>query len=77
VFTTEKLFPILDRFEADIANEAAMDRRRWGGGAYMDLHSGIAHVKQYITERREYVKIEINALRQNPQTSVEQQQRIR
>jgi spore coat protein H len=61
-FTAEKLYPVLDRFESDIAAEAAMDRQRWGGGSG-ELSDEIAQLKRYIQERRAYVKSELKTLR--------------
>jgi spore coat protein H len=61
-FTTEKLFPVLDRLESDIGPEAALDRRRWPG-PNEDLHSGIAEVKSYIERRRAYLQREMKQLR--------------
>jgi spore coat protein H len=61
-FTPEKLFPVLDRYEAEISPEAVLDRRRWGGGQG-DLRDGIAQVKRYIQERRAYVRTELPKLR--------------
>jgi len=61
-FTTEKLFPILDQFEADISPLASQDRARWSspvGG----LHAGIEEVKQVIQARREFLLREIARLR--------------
>ena len=62
-FTPEELFPVLDRWESEIAPEAELDRQRWGGGASEDLHSGIAQVKRYIEERRTYLLGELPNLR--------------
>ena len=62
-FTTEKLFPILDRLESEIDPEAILDRRRWSGPA--DLHSGIDEVKSYIKQRRAYLLSEVGKLRRN------------
>jgi hypothetical protein len=63
-FTPEKLFPLLDRWESEIAPEAALDRQCWGGGEYENLHSGIAQIKRYIQERRAYLLSELADLRQ-------------
>lgn len=57
-FTEAKLFPLLDRLESQIAEAAAMDRRRWPAPA-PDLHTGIAEVKDYIKRRRAFVRREI------------------
>ncbi len=62
-FTTEKLFPILDGFEADISAEAALDRARWPSPT-PDLHSGIAQVKNYIKRRRAFLMGEVARLRE-------------
>ncbi len=63
-FAAEKLFPVLDRFESEISPEAALDRRRWPGGVRADLHTGIAQIKQYINDRRAFVRRELANLRQ-------------
>jgi spore coat protein H len=60
-FTTEKLFPILDRFEASLAEDAALDRRRWSG-ASENLHSGMAEVKSVIQRRRAFLQAELKKL---------------
>jgi spore coat protein H len=62
VFTPARLFPILDRLEASIGDLCALDRQRWPGNAG-DLALGIQGVKQYIEQRREFLKPEISALR--------------
>ncbi|MEO8429156.1 MAG: CotH kinase family protein [Verrucomicrobiota bacterium] len=61
-FTKQKLFPVLDQFESQIAPEAARDRARWPG-ATADLHSGIAGVKSYIERRRSYLLREVARMR--------------
>jgi spore coat protein H len=61
-FTPEKLFPILDQFQADIAPEAEMDRRKWPGPAG-DFRHGIAEVKKFIERRRAYLLSELPRLR--------------
>ena len=63
-FTTEKLFPILDRLETDIAAEATLDRARWPSPT-SDLHTGIADVKNYIKHRRAYLLTEMGRLRED------------
>jgi spore coat protein CotH len=67
-FTTGKLFPVLDRFGADIQTEAALDRRAWGGGGG-NVQSEIAQVKSYIQERRAYLLKELATFRENPPAS--------
>lgn len=62
-FTTAKLFPVLDKLEADIAPAAELDRLRWPGPAG-DLHDGIAGVKSFIERRRAFLQAEIPKLRQ-------------
>lgn len=65
-FTAAKLFPLLDRYEAELGPEVALDRQRWGGGDG-DLHRGLAGVKTYIEQRRVYVLGELPKLRwRNP-----------
>jgi spore coat protein CotH len=61
-FTREKLFPILDRLESEIAPEAALDRERWPSGN-PNVHRGIVQVKSYIKERKAYLLSEVAALR--------------
>ena len=61
-FTKQKLFPILDQFESQIAPEAALDRARWPGPTG-NLHSGIAEVKSYIERRRTYLLREVARVR--------------
>jgi spore coat protein H len=60
-FTAEKLFPILDQFESQLAEDAVRDRRRWRGAN--GLHSGIAEVKSVIERRRTFVRRELTRLR--------------
>jgi len=61
-FTPEKLFPILEQLQADIAPEATMDRRKWPAPA-PDFRDGIAQVKQFIERRRAYLLNELPQLR--------------
>ena len=61
-FTPAKLFPLLDRYEAQLAGEAPRDQKRWGGAA-VNLHQGIADVKRFIERRRRFVQDEIKRLR--------------
>jgi len=58
-FTEEKLYPILDRWESAIAADVAQDRKRRPNPGADDLHTGIAGVKKYITDRRAYFSREI------------------
>ncbi len=58
-FTKEKLFPLLDRWEAEISADVALDRQRWPNRAGNNLHSGIVGVKTFIEERREFLLREI------------------
>jgi hypothetical protein len=60
-FTTEKLFPLLDRLESDITSIAALDRRLWPSGT-PSLHSGIAQLKAYIQRRRAFLREELTKL---------------
>jgi hypothetical protein len=60
--TSEKLFPVLDELENQIAPAAELDRRRWPGPAG-DFHAGIAGVKSFIENRRAYLLAEIPKLR--------------
>lgn len=61
-FTPEKLFPVLDRWEAQLGQDAARDRQRWPGVSN-DLHHGIAEVKSFIEHRRTFLQREIAKLR--------------
>lgn len=63
VFTTEKIFPILDRWETEINTEAQLDRRRWPNRQASDLHDAIEGVKSFIEERRAYLLRELPKLR--------------
>ena len=63
-FTPQKLFPILDRDESQIAAEAVLDRQLWPSQT-SDLHGGIAQVKSYIERRRAYLLSELPRLRQS------------
>jgi spore coat protein H len=62
-FTTDKLFPVLDRFESQLGIEAELDRRLWPGPTG-DLHNGILGVKSYIERRRAHLLVELRTLRQ-------------
>jgi spore coat protein H len=62
-FTTEKLFPVIDRLEAQISAEAARDRQRWGGPS--DVRGGIAELKRFIERRRAYLLREVPKLRRD------------
>jgi len=61
-FTTNRLFPILDRWESQIGPTAALDRRRWPSPT-PDLHRGIDGIKNYIERRRDYLAGEIKRSR--------------
>ena len=61
-FTPEKLFPMIDRLETEIASDATLDRERWPNGA-PNLHAAIAQVKSYVTRRRAFLLKEIETLR--------------
>ncbi|HXI52431.1 MAG TPA: CotH kinase family protein [Candidatus Saccharimonadales bacterium] len=63
-FTLEKLGPVLDQYEAQIAEEAVLDRRHWGG-ASANIHRGIGNLKSFIEVRREHVRHELARLRKN------------
>ena len=60
-FTPQKLFPILDQYEMQLASAASRDRKRWGGAD--NLHEGIAEVKAFIQHRRGFLVREIAKLR--------------
>jgi spore coat protein CotH len=61
-FTEQKLFPMLDQVEAEIAPEAVLDRRRWPAPA-PDLHQAIEQVKEFVRHRRAFLLTEIQQLR--------------
>jgi spore coat protein CotH len=61
-FTSKKLFPILDRMEAEISVDAANDRRKWSNSD-SDFRSGIKQLKTFIEERRAYLLKEVPRLR--------------
>jgi hypothetical protein len=63
VFTKEKLFPILDRWESEIGDDVALDRKRWPNPGADDIHTGIAGVKRYIEDRRAYLIREMKTQR--------------
>jgi spore coat protein H len=63
-FTTEKLFPRLDKLQTEIAVAAEADRARWPSPAG-DLHDGIQGVKAFIEQRRVYLLQEIPRLRKS------------
>ncbi|MBI1841085.1 MAG: CotH kinase family protein [Verrucomicrobia bacterium] len=54
-FTTEKLFPLIDGWEQQLAAAAALDRERWPSPAG-DFHAGITGLKQFIRDRRSFLK---------------------
>jgi len=64
-FTQEKLFPVLERLEKEVASDAARDRSKWPG-ADPDIHSEIAQLKIFIGQRRKFLLGEIERLRANP-----------
>lgn len=61
-FTAEKLFPMIDRLQSEIAAEAVLDRRRWPSQTG-SFPQGITQVKQYVQQRRAYLLEEIPKLR--------------
>jgi len=68
-FTPERLYPFLDQLQADIAQEATMDRQKWPAPA-PDFRDGIAQVKDYIQRRRAYLLDQLPKLRQ-PQSAAQ------
>jgi spore coat protein H len=60
--TTEKLFPVLDRFEAEANAEAAQDRKRWRGSP-LSLQKGIDQLKNYIERRRNFLAKDLENFR--------------
>jgi spore coat protein H len=52
-FTEEKLRPRIDALEEEIAAEADLDRRRWGGDP--DWRSAVEQLERYVTGRREFI----------------------
>src|SRR5205085_11350338 len=65
-FTTEKLFPLLDNWEAAMAADVALDRQRWPNRTGNDFHAGIAGVKTFIADRRAFLLQEIKNQRKAP-----------
>lgn len=63
-FTEEKLFPWLEKYEAAMASQVALDFKRWPRRPGANLHRGIEGVKNYITERRVFLQAEVEAWRQ-------------
>jgi spore coat protein H len=61
-FTPQKLFPVLDQLESEIAVDGVKDRRKWPSSD-PDFHSGIAQVKAFIEQRRAYLVREVARLR--------------
>ena len=61
-FTKARLFPMVDQLAAQIATDAARDRRRWPGPAG-DLSEGIVEVKSYIVRRRDFLLREVARMR--------------
>lgn len=61
-FAPEKLFPVLDKLEAEIGADAVLDRRRWRAHA-PNLHRAIAQVKRYIERRRAFLQAELRRSR--------------
>ncbi len=62
-FTPEKLFPVIDQLQTDIAGDAELDFRRWPRH-FGELADGIAGLKAYIQERRDFLRDEVKRLRQ-------------
>ncbi|HEU4388287.1 MAG TPA: CotH kinase family protein [Blastocatellia bacterium] len=62
-FTIEKLFPLVDQFEAAIGPLAMQDRKRWPSDAGA-IHRGIQELKDFIPRRRTFLLREIARLRQ-------------
>jgi spore coat protein CotH len=61
-FTPQKLFPVLDQMESEIAVDAANDRRKWPG-TNPDFRAGISQVKIFIEQRRSYLLREVGRTR--------------
>lgn len=57
-FTPEKLFPIIDQLQRDIADPLQRDRRLWPGPA-SNFRNGIAELKGYIKDRRAFIQREL------------------
>jgi hypothetical protein len=62
-FTTEKLFPVVDRLAMEIGPEAELDRKLWPGPA-QGYKEAVEGVKQFIKDRRAFVLIELPRLRE-------------
>jgi hypothetical protein len=52
-FTEEKLWPRIDALKGEIAAEADLDRRRWGGDP--DWRSAVDQLKRYVAGRRAFL----------------------
>ena len=61
-FTPARLFPVVDKLYAEVAADAALDRKRWPSQDN-DVRAAIEQVKQYIEERRAFLLSEIPKLR--------------
>lgn len=61
-FTSEKLEPVIDRWERDLGDAAALDRQTWPSPAG-DTHAGILGVKRFIKDRRTFLRGAIRVLR--------------
>jgi len=58
-FTKEKLFPMIDRWESELAADVNLDRQRWPSSQAGDFHAGIEELKTYIEGRRTFLFREI------------------
>ena len=61
-FTEEKLFPVVNQLESEIAKQAVLDRQRWAGSS-ANLTTAVADIKKYIKQRRSYLLRETARLR--------------
>ncbi len=57
-FTEKRLWPRIDQLGREIALAARLDRQRWGGGG-SDFPSGLEGVKQFIADRRGFLRSEL------------------
>jgi spore coat protein H len=69
-FTTEKLFPVIDKLAADMAPEAALDRQRWPlehqhwpPAPYSSVNEAVDGVKSFIRERRAFLLRDLQRFR--------------
>lgn len=60
-FTPERLFPVIDHLNEELAIAAPLDRRRWPSPAG-DFPAGVAELKQFILDRRAFLQQAVKEL---------------